>query len=64
MVVARATIRVRLTPFQRGAIYGLFLAGFTYREIAEEIVKADGSSPSQQRVASTVAQARANGGLE
>ena len=42
MVVARATTtRTRLTPYQRGAIYALFVAGYTYSEISEEIVKGD-----------------------
>ena len=50
-------------PFLRGVIYGLFLAGLPYREIAEELIKPDGSETSQQAVAGVVQQAEANGGL-
>ena len=37
----------RRTPFLRGAIYGLFLAGYTYREIPEEITKPDDTNLRQ-----------------
>ena len=53
----------RLTPFLRGAIYGLLLAGWTYIEIAEEIEKPDGTHPSKQAVARVAAQVQALGGV-
>ena len=65
MAPKKAVLRTstRLTPFLRGVIYGMFLAGSTYQEIAEEVVKSDGHKPCQQTVASVVAQAEENGGL-
>ena len=53
----------RFNPFLRGVIFGLFLAGYTYREIADELEKSDGSNPCFQSVASVVQTAQENGGL-
>jgi hypothetical protein len=53
----------RFTPYLRGVIYGLFLAGYTYQEIADEVVKPDGSETTQQGVSGVIDQAQANGGL-
>ena len=36
---------LRLTPPARGFIYGMSLVGSTCREIADEVVKTDGSHP-------------------
>ena len=55
--------RTHLTPFLRGVIYGLFLAGYTYQEIADEVEKPDGQHPCQQSIASVIKEAEANGGL-
>ena len=54
----------RLTPFLRGVIYGLFVAGWAYQEIANEVEKADGTNPCQQSVAATIAAVRKNGGMQ
>ena len=65
-MVARApqqTTRARLTPFLRGAIYGLLLAGWTYTEIADEVEKPDGTHPTQQAVSLVAAQLRTHGGF-
>ena len=53
----------RLSPYVRGVIFGLFLAGYTYQEIAEEVEKPDGTNPCQQTVAGVVEQAQQQGGL-
>ena len=45
---------VRLTPFVRGVIYGLFLAGYILDEIKEEVVKSDGAAPSRQAIAEII----------
>ena len=53
----------RFTPFLRGVIYGLFLAGWTHREIVDELVKSDGSEVSLGGVATAIKMAEAKGGL-
>jgi hypothetical protein len=55
--------RAHFSPYLRGVIYGLLLAGWTYEEVAEEVEKPDGTNPCQQTVASVAAQAKAGGGL-
>ena len=50
------------TPFARGAIYGLHIAGWSLAEIAEEVPKADGSTACQQAVQATIMTAKAQGG--
>ena len=45
---------VRPTPFVRGVIYGLFLAGYTLDEIREEVVKSDGAAPSRPTIAEII----------
>jgi len=65
-MVARApqqSTHARFTPFLRGVIYGLLLAGWTYSEIADEVEKPDGTHPCQQAVAQVAAQLRACGGF-
>ena len=54
---------VHFSPFLRGVIYGLFIAGYTYREIADEVEKADGTHPCHASVASVVEQAEQLGGM-
>jgi hypothetical protein len=53
----------RFTPFLRGVIYGLHLAGYAYHEIQEEVVKPDGSETTQQGIADAIAKADRNGGV-
>ena len=65
-MVARRRVKAtntRLTPFLRGVIYGLLLAGWTYCEIAEEVEKPDGTHPSQQAVAKVAATLKSCGGF-
>ena len=57
------TSNMHFSPFLRGVIYGLFLAGYTYREIADEVEKPDGSHPCKTSVASVVQQATQLGGM-
>ena len=46
----------RFCPVVKGLIYGMFLAGMGYQDIADskEVVKTDGSHASQQAVAGVV----------
>ena len=53
----------RLSPYVRGVIYGLFIAGYTCREIADEVTKPDGSHPSHGSVAGVIREAKARGGI-
>ena len=50
------------TPFARGAIDGLHIAGWSLAEIAEEVPKADGSAACQQAVWATLMSAKEQGG--
>jgi len=65
MVVRRGNQRsqVHFTPFLRGVVYGLLLAGWTYNEIAEEMEKPDGTQPTQQAIAGVAQQLRTRGGM-
>ena len=58
----KRTSYARLTPYAKGIIFGMFLAGSGLQEIADAVVKGDGSHPCQQTVAATVARCRAEGG--
>lgn len=60
----QTSARTHFNPFLRGVIYGLFLAGYTYQEIADEVTKTDGEHPCQQSVVSVIEKAQACGGLE
>lgn len=65
-MVARGTThrtQTHLTPFLKGAIFGLLLAGWTYTEIANEIEKPDGTRPSQQAIANVDKQVKSRGGF-
>ena len=53
--------RTNLTPYLRGIAIGLFLAGYTLSEIAQEIEKPDGSNPCYQSIATLVDQAQSHG---
>jgi hypothetical protein len=66
MLVHRNTKKrssVHFTPFLRGVIYGLLLAGWTYNEIAEEMEKPDGTQPTQQAIAGVAKQLQTRGGM-
>ena len=69
MGVAKKTVKkaakshARYTPFLRGVIYGLFLAGYAHREIVDELVKTDGSEVSLGGVSSAIKTAESKGGL-
>ena len=60
-MVARSN--ARLTPFLRGVIGGLLLAGWSLTEVANEVEKPDGTHPCQQAIAKVAAQIKARGGL-
>lgn len=57
------TTHTRLTPFLRGVIYGLLIAGWPHAEIADEVEKPDGTHPSTQAVAQVAAQVESLGGF-
>ena len=53
----------RYSPFLRGVIYGMFLAGSSQRDIVDELTKSDGSPVSQPGVCATIQMVEANGGV-
>ena len=53
----------RLSPYVRGIIFGLYLAGLPLNEILEQVVKPDGSSPQKQTVCNTIRMCEKNGGF-
>ena len=55
--------KVQFTPFLRGVIWGLFVAGYTYLEISDEVEKSDGCSPCVQSIADCIKKAKALGGM-
>ena len=59
----KAPSRSHLSPYIRGVIYGLIIAGWTYQEIADEVEKPDGENLCQQTVATVASQAKARGGM-
>ena len=63
MAPRKQPLHAQLSPFLRGVVFGLFLAGSTYQEIADEVEKADGAHPCQQTVADTIRRVEKNGGL-
>ena len=67
MVKGRASAaasHARLSPYVRGIILGMSLAGMACRDIAEQVVKSDGTHPSYQTVAVTLKRCQALGGLK
>ena len=52
----------RLSPYVKGIILGMSLAGMACRDIAEQVVKSDGTHPSHQTVAATLKRCQAQGG--
>lgn len=67
MVKGKAACRVsyaRLSPYVKGIIFGMFLAGSGLQEIADKVVKSDGTHPCQQAVAMTVARCKQEGGTK
>jgi hypothetical protein len=57
----KKTSYARLSPYVKGIIFGLFLAGTSLQDIADDknVIKNDGQHPCQQTVASTVARCQA-----
>ena len=53
-----------LSPFARGIVYGMSLAGATLEKIASTVRKTDGSHPTQQSVSSCIALCKENGGVK
>ena len=51
-----------MSPFTRGGIFYLFLVGLSLQDIANQVIKPDGTHPSKQGVADVIDQAKANGG--
>ena len=60
---APASRYARLTPFLRGAIYSLFLAGLPEEEIVATVKKPDGINPSLTAVRYTIKLCQAMGGM-
>ena len=60
---AEARTHNRYSPFLRGVIYGMFLAGWAQRDIADAVTKSDGSPISQGGVSRNIQMAEANGGM-
>ena len=60
----KAQSRLHFSVFVRGVIYGMFVAGYTYREIAAEVEKTDGTNPCYQSVADCIDVAGKNGGMQ
>ena len=53
----------RLSPFLRGFVYGLYLAGTAVKDIADQVVKPDGAHPSQQAIANAIQMCKSNDGM-
>ena len=53
----------RLTPYLRGIIYGLMLAGYSVDEIVDEVEKPDGSQPSPVAVPRRLQLSQEEGGM-
>ena len=53
----------RLTPYLRGVIYGLMLAGYSVDDIADEVEKPDGSQPSPSAVRQSLQLSEEEGGM-
>jgi hypothetical protein len=53
----------RLSPFLKGLIYGMWLAGSTVLEIAEEVEKPDGSTPTVPTIRTAIKTCEENGGV-
>ena len=54
----------RFSPYLCGVVYGLLLAGWTYEQVADHVVKEDGTHPVQQSIASVAQRAADGGGLQ
>ena len=53
----------RLSPYVKGIILGMSLAGMASRDIAKQVVKGDGTHPPYQTVSATLKRCLAEGGL-
>ena len=54
----------RLSPYIRGIIFGLFFAGVSYQDIADQVYKDDGTRPSKNAVALVVSKCTSEGGVK
>ena len=54
---------VRLSPYLRGVVYGMRLAGATLDDIHKAVRKPDGSSISQQSIFACIRLCEQNGGV-
>ena len=53
----------RMTPFSRGVIYGMSIAGLEPSEIAAEVEKPGGATPTRVTVHQVLKACAANGGM-
>jgi hypothetical protein len=53
----------RLTPYHRGIVFGMSLAGATVNEIMAEVCKMDGSKMSYNGVKDCISMCHSNGGM-
>ena len=60
---AGGTSFARLTPYLRGIIYGLMLAGYSVGDIVDEVAKRDGSQPSPTAVRQSLEVSQEIGGM-
>lgn len=59
---AKRSAYARLSPYVKGIIFGLFLAGTTLTDIADEVTKENGDHPCVSTVESTIRICQAKGG--
>lgn len=58
-----STSHARLTPYLRGVVFGMSLAGATVNEIMAEVCKTDGTKMSYNGVKDCIAMCHSNGGM-
>lgn len=61
---AKRASYARLTPYLKGVIFGLFLAGTALQDISDAVTKEDGHHPCQQTVSATIRRCQAEGGTK
>ena len=61
---SKPSTRERFTPYLRGVIFVLALAGWSLQDIADKVVKPDGARPCKQSVSDVIKQAKENGGMK
>lgn len=60
----KAKSHARLSPFLRGVVYGMFLAGTLPGDIIKSVTKSDGAAMSEQAARDTIQLVEKNGGLK